>query len=45
MYNTESILENEPNNLLWDFYIETDPLISARRPDLVIVKKKREPTE
>ena len=25
---------------LWDFKIQTDHLISTRRPDLVIVKKK-----
>ena len=27
--------------LLWDFNIETDHLISARRPDLIIINKKK----
>ena len=38
-------LENETLNILWDFEIPTDHLISARRPDYVIVNKKWEPTE
>ena len=42
MQNPESVLENETYKLLWDFEIQTDPLISARRPDLVIVNKKKE---
>ena len=46
MRNPESILENEMHKILWNFEIQTDHLISARRPDLVIVKnKKKEPTE
>ena len=37
---------NETHKLLWDFEIQTDHLISARRLDLIIVNnKKREPTE
>ena len=31
--------------ILWDFQIQIDHLILARRPDLVIVNKKREPAE
>ena len=30
MRNPESVLENEIHTLLWDFEIQTDPLISAR---------------
>ena len=41
MYNPESIQENKTQKLLWGFKIQTDHLISARRPDLVIVKKKK----
>ena len=41
MHNPESILENEMHKLLWNFEIQTDHLISARRPDLVIIRKKR----
>ena len=41
MHNPESVLENEMHKLFWDLEIQTDHLISARRPDLVIVKKKK----
>ena len=46
MHNQESAQENEMHKLLWDFEIQTDHQISARRPDLIIVnnnkkKKKR----
>ena len=39
----ESVLENEMQKILWDFEIQTDHLIPARRPDLVITNniKKR----
>ena len=37
MYNPESILKNETHKHLWDFNIQTDPLIPARRPDLITV--------
>ena len=39
MQNPESVLENETHKFLWDFEIQTDPLISARRPDPVTVNK------
>ena len=39
--NPQSAFENEPHKLLWDFEIQTDHLISARRTDLVIVNKKK----
>ena len=45
MHNPESVLENETHKLLWDFEIQTDHLISTRRPDLVIINKKRKPAE
>ena len=40
MHNGESVLENEAHNILWDFNIETDPVIMARGPDILIVNKK-----
>ena len=40
MFNLEFVLENEMQKILWDFEIQMDHLISVRRPDLVIVKKK-----
>ena len=41
MHNPESVQENEMHKFLWDFEIQTDHLISARQPDLVIVNKKK----
>ena len=32
-------LENETHRRLWDFEIQTDQIISARQPDVVIAKK------
>ena len=40
MYNPESILGNDSHKLLWDFEIQTDHLMSARRPNLIIINKK-----
>ena len=36
----ESVLENEDYKILRDFSIQTDHVIEARRPDLVVVDKK-----
>ena len=44
MHNPEFVLENETYKILWDFEIQTDHLISAWRPDLVIVSKQRKRT-
>ena len=41
MHNTASVLKNETHKLFWDFEIQTDPPLSARRPDLIIVKKRK----
>ena len=41
MHNPGSALENDTDNLLWAFDMQTDHLISARRPDLIIIYKKR----
>ena len=41
MHNPESFLENKTPKLLWDFGIQTDYLISARQPDLVIINMKK----
>ena len=39
-HEPRSILENEDYNILYDFSIQTDHVIEARRPDLVVVDKK-----
>ena len=41
MRNPTSVLENETHKHLWDFNIQTDHLFSARRPDLIIISKKK----
>ena len=41
MHNPAPVLENETHKLLWDFDIQTDHLILARRPDLIIINKKK----
>ena len=42
MHNPEPVLKNETHKLRWDFDIQKDHLISARRPDLRIINEKRE---
>ena len=41
MNNLASVLENDTHKLLWDFDIQTDHLISVRRPDLIVIEKKK----
>ena len=40
IHNPAPLLENDSYKLLWDFSIQTDHLIPARRPDLIIINKK-----
>ena len=42
MFNPESVLEDEMHKVLWDFENQTDHLVSARRPNLVIINNKSE---
>ena len=41
MHNPVSVLENDTHKLLWDYDIQTDHLILAKRPDLIITNKKK----
>ena len=41
MHNPPPVLEKDTRKLLWDFGIHTNYLISARRPDLIIINKKK----
>ena len=41
MHNPAPVLENNTHKLLWDFNIQTDHLILARRPALIIINKKK----
>ena len=40
MHNPAPVLENDSHKPLWDFNIQTDHKIPARRPDLIIINKK-----
>ena len=42
MHNAASVLENEMHKLPRYFEIQTDHLILARQPDLVIINNKKE---
>ena len=42
MLKSEFAIENEMHKIHQDFLIQTDQLIPARRPDIVIIKKKKE---
>ncbi len=41
MYKPESVLENEIHKIPWNTEIQTSHTILTRRPDLVLIKKKR----
>ena len=41
MHNPAPVLKNDSHKLLWDFNIQTDHLILARRADLIINNKKK----
>ena len=41
MHNPALVLKNDTHKLLCDFDIHMDHLISARRPDLIIINKKK----
>ena len=41
MHKPESVLKNETHKILWHFELKMDHLISARKPDLVLITKKK----
>ena len=41
MHNPAPVLENDSHKLHWDFDIQTDHRIPTRRPDLIIINKKK----
>ena len=41
IHKPESVRENDIYNILWDSEIQIDHLISTRRSDLVLIRKKR----
>ena len=43
MHKPAPVLENDTHKLPLDFDIQTDHLILARRPELIIINKKKSP--
>ena len=41
MHNPAPVLENDTHKPLWDFNIQTDHLIPARRPHLIMFNKRK----
>ena len=41
MHNPAPVLKNATHKLLWDFNIQTEHLIPTRRPNLIIINKKK----
>ena len=41
MHNPAPVLEKDTHKLLWDFNIQTDHLIPERKPDLILINKKK----
>ena len=39
-HEPKSVLENEDYKILWDFTIQTDHVIEARRQDLVLMRRR-----
>ena len=44
MHNPASVLENEIHKFLWGFEIQTDHIISTRRPDLIKINNSKKRT-
>ena len=42
MHKPESILKNRTYKILWDFEMQTYHLILVRKPDLILINKKKE---
>ena len=41
MHNPAPVLEDPTHKILWDFVRQLDHLLSARRPDLIIISNKK----
>ena len=39
-HQPEAVQENERCKILWDFNIQTDHVIEARRPDMIVIDKE-----
>ena len=45
MHNPAFVLKNDAHELPWDFDVQTDHQISARRSDLIIINNKKKKKE
>ena len=41
MYKSNSVLEYQTYEILWDVEMQTDHLITTRRKDMVLINKKK----
>ena len=41
MDNPAAVRENDTHKFLWDFDVQTDLLILARRPELIVINNKK----
>ena len=39
-HQPDTVVENDNHKILWDFDVQTDHIIEARRPDLIIINKE-----
>ena len=39
-YEPGSVIENDKCKILWDFTVQTDHIIQARRPDMIVIDKE-----
>ena len=39
-HQPEAVIENDSCKILWDFTVQTDHFITARRPDMIFIDKK-----
>ena len=42
MHKPEPVQENEKHNILWGFEMQTVHLIPFRKPDLLLINKKKD---
>ena len=42
MHKLEYLLENEIHKIIWDIEIQIDHRIPIRRPDLIMIEKRKE---
>ena len=41
VYTPEGVVENEAMKIMWDFNVQCDNVIQARRPDVILIHKEK----